>query len=195
MAKQAGPIFFVGTIDDLVFYKLGDQYYVRRKSEPTAGVKKRLKRKDVYPVMHMRRDEFGRASRLAKAVYRTLPRRKRKHGLYGKLTGRAVKLLRHGMMPEAVKRLLLDWLYGGAPSEPQTQGSIIPDIKRNKEEVSSRSCLSNIDLNRLDTSALTYQPDHLQTKRSMNDKELITSTAFYQQHRYSTEGKFQFDGS
>ena len=33
MAKQAGPIFFVGTIDDLVFYKLGDQYYVKRKSD------------------------------------------------------------------------------------------------------------------------------------------------------------------
>ena len=43
MAKQAGPHYFTGTIGDLIFYKLGDNYYVRQKGEPTTGTKKRLK--------------------------------------------------------------------------------------------------------------------------------------------------------
>lgn len=60
MAKQAGPFFFIGKIDGLIFYKQGDQYYVRRESEPTAGVKKHLKDKAVYPLMHRARMSLDR---------------------------------------------------------------------------------------------------------------------------------------
>lgn len=68
MARQAGPLFFTGTIDGLIFYKVGDRYFVRKKGEPTTGTKKRLKDKACYPVLNMRKSEFGRASTLAREV-------------------------------------------------------------------------------------------------------------------------------
>ena len=67
MARQAGPIFFTGTIDDLVFYKLGEHYYVRQKGERTPGVKKRLKHDKGYALLQLKQAEFGHASELVKS--------------------------------------------------------------------------------------------------------------------------------
>ena len=33
MAKQVGPVFITGTIDGIIFYKLGDTYYLRSKGD------------------------------------------------------------------------------------------------------------------------------------------------------------------
>ena len=106
MARQAGPHFFTGTIDDLVFYKLGENYYVRRKGSVSAGTKKRMKQDNEYPVMRMRQKEFGAAAELVGKMYYTLPKAVRKHGLFGKLTGVAVRLLREGKNEEQVLTLL-----------------------------------------------------------------------------------------
>ena len=119
MARQAGPIYFTGTIDDLIFYKLGDNYYVRRKGEPTTGTKKKLKDKNCYPVLNRRKNEFGQASELAKEVYRRLPKAMRGHGKQQKLTGRVVRMMRQGMKKEEIKDLLLQELVGKQPTAEQ----------------------------------------------------------------------------
>ena len=119
MARQAGPFFFVGQIDDLVFYKQGDKYYVRQKSEPTSTTKKRLKDKNYYPVLNMRKREFGEASQLASEIYRRLPRKLRGHGKQQKLTGKVVRLMRQGMKEAEIKALLLQELLGTEPAAEQ----------------------------------------------------------------------------
>jgi len=144
MARQAGPFYFVGAIDDLVFYKQGDNYYVRQKGKPTAGVKKRLKDPACYPLMHLRQKEFGRASKLASAVYRTLPQEKRGHGVQGRLTKIVRGLLREGKS-EAEVMTLLRPLYLGEPvaekptqpatavaplAKPQAEKRVVPAVKK-----------------------------------------------------------------
>jgi hypothetical protein len=106
MARQAGPLFITGTIDDLVFYKLGDNYYVRQKGERTPGVKKRLKHDKGYALLQLKQAEFGRASKLVKSMYYTLPLEVRKQGLFGTLTGKAVRWLRAGKTEAEIKALL-----------------------------------------------------------------------------------------
>lgn len=108
MARQAGPLFITGTIDNMVFYKLGDHYYMRRKGEPTPITKKRMRQKEHYPVLCMRKQEFGRASELVRSVYYThLPKAVRKHGLFGKLTGKAVRWLRAGKTEKEIQQLVI----------------------------------------------------------------------------------------
>jgi hypothetical protein len=106
MARQAGPLFITGTIDDLVFYKLGEHYYVRQKGERTPGVKKRLKHDKGYALLQLKQREFGQASELVKTMYYTLPLDVRKQGLFGTLTGKAVRWLRQGKTEEEIKTLL-----------------------------------------------------------------------------------------
>ena len=106
MARQAGPIFFTGTIGDLIFYKQGDNYYVRQKGEPTTGTQKRLKDPNCYPILNMRKREFGEASKLASKVYRQLPKALKKQHPIGTLTGKAGRLLRAGKQPNETIALL-----------------------------------------------------------------------------------------
>jgi hypothetical protein len=49
---------------------------------------------------------FGQASKAVVLIYRALPKEQRKHGVYGKLTGKAMSLLKDGKTVEVVKELL-----------------------------------------------------------------------------------------
>src|SRR6476620_10077844 len=107
MARQAGPLFITGTIDDMVFYKMGDKYYMRLKGEPTPITKKRMSQDEHYPLLCLRKREFKAASKMVRKWYYTLPKEVRKLGLFGKLTGKAVRMLRKGVAEEEIKTLLL----------------------------------------------------------------------------------------
>ena len=119
MARQAGPFFFVGEIDGLIFYKQGDEYFVRKKSKPTSTTRKRLKDKNYYPVLNIRKNEFGQASQLAKEVYYQLPKAMRGHGKQQKRTGRVVRMMRKGMTAEEISASLLQELVGTKPAAEQ----------------------------------------------------------------------------
>ncbi|ANE52303.1 hypothetical protein [Flavisolibacter tropicus] len=110
MARQAGPLFITGTIDDMVFYQMNGKYYMRLKGEPTTGTKKRMSQDEHYPLLCLRKREFKEASKWVRTWYYTLPKEVRKHGLFGKLTGKAVRMLRKGVTKETVKTLLLQEL-------------------------------------------------------------------------------------
>jgi len=125
MAKQAGPFYFTGTIDDVVFYKLGGNYYMRLKGEPTSGMRKRLKDPKHYPLLNLRKREFAQAGQLAKEVYRALPLKLRGHGVYGKLTGKAVRMLREGKSAETVKTLLLQELLPTEQPAPTEKAAAV----------------------------------------------------------------------
>jgi hypothetical protein len=106
MAKQAGPVFIVGTIDDMTFYKQGDGYYVKKKSKPSPSAKKRMKDRELYPLLNMRREAFRKASKLASKVYRTLCHNKREWAWYGALVSLANPLVWNGTEETAILEVL-----------------------------------------------------------------------------------------
>src|SRR6476620_10669761 len=118
MARQAGPLFITGTIDDMVFYKMGDKYYMRLKGEPTPITKKRMSQDEHYPVLCMRKREFKTASQMVRKWYYTLPKQVRKHGLFGILTGKAARWLRQGKTEEEIKAL---GLKAAMPKQKDTE--------------------------------------------------------------------------
>ncbi|ANE52909.1 hypothetical protein [Flavisolibacter tropicus] len=120
MARQAGPLFITGTIDDMVFYQMNGRYYMRLKGEPTTGTKKRMSQDEHYPLLCLRKREFKEASKMVRKWYYTLPKTVRKHGLFGKLTGKAVRMLRKGMTEEKIKALLLQEFGKVKPTVEQT---------------------------------------------------------------------------
>jgi len=93
MAKQAGPFYITGCIENICFYHLMGDYYARMKSSLDA---KRIKNDPAFSETRRYAELLGRASKIASAVYNELPKEKRKHRLYRKLTGRAMKLLKGG---------------------------------------------------------------------------------------------------
>jgi len=106
MAKQAGPVLFTGTIDGIIFYKLGNQYYARSKGSYKSA--RHIRRNPKYQRTMEKADQFGRASQLVKEVYYShLPRAVRKHGLYGKLTGLVNGFLQQGKSRAEVRDLLI----------------------------------------------------------------------------------------
>lgn len=123
MAKQAGPIYFIGTIDDLTFYKQGDQYYVKRTSTCSETTKKKYRTQPGYALLRLRRGQFGFAAKLVKPIYyRHLPRAARKHKLFGKLTGMVNSWLQAGKSEEEARELLIvhcAQLAAAAVTEPE----------------------------------------------------------------------------
>jgi hypothetical protein len=106
MAKQVGPLFITGTIDGIIFYKLGEQYYIRSKGCYKSA--KYMRRDPRLKRTMQKAAQFGQASDITKEVYyRHLPREVRKHGLFGKLTGRVNGWLQQGKTREEVKELLI----------------------------------------------------------------------------------------
>ena len=116
MAKQVGPLFITGTIDGIIFYKLGDQYYMRSKGSYKSG---KQMRKDPYLKRTMQNaDRFGVASKMVKSVYyRQLTREVRRNGLFGKLTGMVSGWLRQGKSIEEAEELLIAYCRTLVPVE------------------------------------------------------------------------------
>lgn len=100
MAKQiAGLCFLEGTFDDLVFYKMDGQYYVRVKSSLTG---ERVKTAPEFRITMYYADMLVRASRIGSQIYKALPPGWRQFWMYRAFTGEAFTLLKDGNTPEAI---------------------------------------------------------------------------------------------
>ncbi|MFT3825454.1 MAG: hypothetical protein QM731_16165 [Chitinophagaceae bacterium] len=112
MARQTGVIKRERTIGLLVFYKLGNGYYVRVRSS-LSGERVKKSREFINTMTWARR--MGIASRLASIIYRQLPPAWKLHDLYRKLTGHAMQLLKEGIDPDLIFRklegILQEWGY------------------------------------------------------------------------------------
>ncbi|HYH13667.1 MAG TPA: hypothetical protein VD794_00510, partial [Flavisolibacter sp.] len=127
MAKQVGPLFITGTIDGVIFYKLGEKYYIRSKGAYKSG--KQMRKDPYYRRTIEKADQFGAASKLVRWVYyRHLPRAARKHGLFGKLTGMANRLLQAGKGTDEVREALIIYCKTLQPVKP-VAGDITAEVK------------------------------------------------------------------
>src|SRR5687767_11705908 len=103
MAKQIGPFKLQGCYDNIFFYKMDGQYFARTKTSLDG---KRVKKDPVFRETMRHAALLGRASKLAAIVYRALPQEKKEPGLYKKLTGQVMRMLREGKMVKEVLELL-----------------------------------------------------------------------------------------
>jgi hypothetical protein len=116
MAKQIGYLKITGTLGGVTFYEMDRQFYARRKSSLDG---RRVKKDPRFWRTMAEAGEFGKASQLATEVYKQLPAEKRKHGMFGKLTGRMRKLMRDDKSSEEAKLELMKEL--GIALQPEMQ--------------------------------------------------------------------------
>lgn len=105
MAKQiAGLCRLEGTFDQLTFYKMEGQYYVRVKSSLTS---KRVKTAPEFQHTMLLAGLMARASKIGAQVYKALPPGWRQFWMYRSFTGEALLLLKHNpYTDEQVKQIL-----------------------------------------------------------------------------------------
>ena len=106
MAKQAGKIK-IGSrrLGRLVFYKMGNEYYVRTKSSLTS---KRVKKDPKFRRSMMSAGRLASASKIGSAVYKALPANFKQFFMYRAFTGEAIKMLKEGMCEEEILQKLMD---------------------------------------------------------------------------------------
>ncbi len=103
MAKQEGPYFVTGCAGNICFYKMDGQYYMRLKSTLSG---KRVKKDPRFKKTMQNAGLLADASKIASKLYRELPKEERAKGLYRKLTGMGMRLLKEGKSKEEVFALL-----------------------------------------------------------------------------------------
>jgi len=120
MARQAGPIYLIGTIDDITFYKMEGEYYARKKS----SLDRRQFRTDPrFARSRKAAHTFGEASQLASAIYWQLPKAQRGKGVVNRLTGQVGQLLRKGLSSQQILKHFLQ------PCQPKaTQPAAHPPV-------------------------------------------------------------------
>lgn len=113
MAKQEGAIHIEGCIDNIVFYRLGCNFYARMKSSLDG---KRVKKDPAFKETMFYAGLLARASKIASSVYKNIICEQKKNGLYRTLTGQSIRLLKAGVCEEDVFYLLKlqysgEWLH------------------------------------------------------------------------------------
>ena len=97
MAKQAGDIKIIGTVDDLCFYKMDEVYYVRMKSSLMG---KRFWKDKAFEGSRTSALLLGKASKIASSFYRSFPKEKKYKGLFNEMTGKVKLWLKEGKSEE-----------------------------------------------------------------------------------------------
>jgi hypothetical protein len=111
MPKQAGIIKFSGTIDQLTFYELYGDYYVRRK---TSLDKNRVMQDPAFENSRKRMVEFGVASKFCSPIYHSFAPMYKGKGIQQKMSGRAHSYFLQGKSEEYVRMQLIREFGGGS---------------------------------------------------------------------------------
>jgi len=99
MARQSGPIFIEGTLDDLTFYKMQGEYYVRMKSRLT---RKRVLESPRFALTRLHANQLAEASRIASLIYMQIPKEEKGIKLFRTIVGKAKVMLMEGKEKEEV---------------------------------------------------------------------------------------------
>ena len=93
MARLIGDIKFTGTIENLCFYKMYGEYYVRTKSSLDG---KRFWKDEAFEGSRKSCSLLARASRIASSFYKSYPKEYRTKGLFNQMTGKVKLWLKEG---------------------------------------------------------------------------------------------------
>ncbi len=103
MAKQDGDIKLRGTIQNITFYAVDDQYLARKKSSLDG---KRFFKDEAFEGSRRSCKRLGLGSTLASTVYQSLPKAKKKYPVFCELRSVAVMLLKVGKSEQEVLHAL-----------------------------------------------------------------------------------------
>lgn len=103
MAKQRGEHPFTGKLGGSIGYELNGEHLERENSSKEGKAFKKDPRR--WLTMYYA-GLFAQASKAVVLIYRRLPKDQRKHGVYGKLTGKAMSMIKEGKTVEEVKNVL-----------------------------------------------------------------------------------------
>jgi hypothetical protein len=103
MPKVSGPIKVTGCIDDLCFYKMDGEYYVRMKSSLSG---KRVKKSLRFKLTMVYAGLLAQASKLASVIYKEYPAEMKGRGVFKKLVGEVMGLLKAGRPEEEIRFVL-----------------------------------------------------------------------------------------
>ena|ERR1035437_4144370 len=106
MATQIGILKLTGMFDNLVFYEAFGKQLVKRKGGFDA--EKERRNPEMYKLKLRTESNFKRATKLVSPLYMTLPKDRKAHGVFGKLTAVAVDVLHKGGNEEDVVRKVLN---------------------------------------------------------------------------------------
>ena len=104
MARQTLPPFFVGTAQELTFYKMYGKYFTRQKSSLTA---ERVKTEDCFAPTRWQACIMVQASKIGAAAYATIPVFCREYKQYRQLTGKANLMLKKGLHEDEIMMRLI----------------------------------------------------------------------------------------
>jgi hypothetical protein len=106
MAKQVGPVYYEGTIGDIVFYQMNGQYYARFKGNYKSL--KQMKRIPKYQRVVRNTRHFGESSSIASWVYqRHLPQELKSRTAWGWFSSLSSRLRYQGKTDKEIKEALL----------------------------------------------------------------------------------------
>jgi hypothetical protein len=106
MAKQVGPVYYEGTIGDIVFYQMNGQYYARFKGNYKSL--KQMKRIPKYQRVVRNTKHFGESSSIASWIYhRHLPKELKSRTAWGRFSSLASRLRNGGKPEKEIKAALL----------------------------------------------------------------------------------------
>ncbi|RYZ62763.1 MAG: hypothetical protein EOO14_01295 [Chitinophagaceae bacterium] len=129
MARQAGPIRIVGTIDGICFYRMEGRYYARQQSTLTG---RRFQKDKAFAGSRRSCRLLAQASPLASRLYQLLPPEKKGRTVYRAITGKVKRLLGDGMT-EAAITLWFEDSYLFCKRKPSIP--IVPRLPRQKRLV------------------------------------------------------------
>ena len=109
MARQSGDIKITGTIEDICFYKMDGNYYVRMKSSLTA---KKFWKSKAFEGSRKSCKRFSMANKLASQAYRMVAKEKRAYSLFCFLRTKAIHYLKRGLEQKEVLKILQAYLPG-----------------------------------------------------------------------------------
>ena len=93
MAKQIGKIKITGTINELVFYKMYGEYYVKMKSSLKSN---RVKKDPAFKKTMAYAELLAKASKIASKLYNNLPEKEKGIKVFRKITGKVMIELKRG---------------------------------------------------------------------------------------------------
>ena len=146
MARQAGPIYVSGTIDQLTFYRMQGEYYVRRKSSLTRA---QFRKWSAFARSRLAAARFGAGSALASAVYQSIAKHRRPYGLFVKLKKHAITRMHAYVSPEIIEAELRAMVRQYSPVMPRP-GAMNGDTAAAGKR-SSASCSDDMLPQTLDT--------------------------------------------
>ena len=107
MAKIIGGIKIKGTVDNVCFYKMDGQYYVRMKPGPE---RKAFLKNGRYAPQREASVRMNKGNKIASLIYNQMARDKRVYRVNCGLQKRAAGLLKGGLSVAEVSRELCNWM-------------------------------------------------------------------------------------